>query len=243
MLDYTKAAIKKTKEDFARIDLIRNVVTQVVYIAYLVYATWTGMGVFWANVTLLSLACAYFGFFLFVTLFTERKKIPKPVKKIFTRCKQAVQLFTIGVMVYGVWATTTHVTPLSVIFSALMIVGWVLQILFEILFTFFINKAYFIYAGMEADAEALTKPIKNVGNFFKKVTGQEVEPPKPVSKERLQLDELVSQQRIERQMEKMEERASMQYAKQTAKENKRQAKQMKKAEKAAAKAERKFKKE
>ncbi len=231
MLDYTKEALKKTKEDLAKLDFFRNLITQAVYIAYLVYATWTDIGVFWANVTLLSLACAYLGFFLFIALFTVRKKVPKPAKIIFTRCKQAVRLFTIGVMLYGVWNTTTHITPLSVIFSALMIVGWVLQILFEILFAFFLNKAYFIYAGMEADAEKLTKPIKSVGNFFKKVTGQEVEPPKPVSKERLALDERISQQKTERKMQKLEEKATAKHAKKMKKENKLAQKKREKAEK------------
>ena len=46
MLDYTKAAVKQTIDDFKKMDYIRNVVTQVLYIAYLAYAIFSGSGFF-----------------------------------------------------------------------------------------------------------------------------------------------------------------------------------------------------
>ena len=81
-------------------------------------------------------------------------------------------------MIYGIYATTTHITPLSVVLSAFLIVGWVLQIVFEVVLRFFVNRANFLLEGLEADIETITKPAKTVGNFFKKMTGKEIEPEK-----------------------------------------------------------------
>lgn len=226
MLDYTKAAIKKTVDDFKRLDYLRNIITQILYVAYLVYALFSGAGVWIANVILFGISVAYLAFFLFITLGKAnqlKKKTKKIVTRVFTRCKQLIKLFTLGVMIYGIYATTKRVTPVSVIFSALMIVGWVLQIIFEVLFKFFLNKAQFVLEGMEADYEAITKPVKTVGNFFKKLSGKEVEPEKEKTRSRIWLDNKVAENRAEREEQKRENKQAKKKAKKDEKLAKKQA--------------------
>ncbi len=205
MLDYTKAAIKKTVDDFKRLDYIRNIVTQVLYIGYLIYALIASSGVLWANILLLTLSAAYFVFFLVITA-GEKSKAKKKVKKlatqIFKRCKQLVKLFTTVVMVYGVCVTTKNVTPLAVVLAAFMIVGWLLQIVFDVIFHLFIKRANLLIEGIKADAQAMAKPVKSVGNFFKKLTGKQVEPEPEKSKERIWLDNKVAENKAERAEEK-----------------------------------------
>ena len=216
MLEYTKTAVKKVLDDFKRLDYLRNLITQVLYIAYLVYAVVVSAGVFWANVALLSLSACYFLFFLVMTtgrIGASKPKAYKIVKKIFVRCKQLIKLFTLGVMLYGIYATTTHVTPLSVILSALMIVGWILQVVFEVILRYFLSRANFVIEGMEADYENFVKPVKTVGNFFKKMTGKEVEPEKERSKTRLWLDKKVEEQKAQKEREKREEKEAKKQAK------------------------------
>ena len=60
MFDYTKAAVKKTVEDFKKLDYVRNVATQILYIVYLIYAVCVSAGKLWADIPLLALAVAYF---------------------------------------------------------------------------------------------------------------------------------------------------------------------------------------
>ena len=229
MFDYTKAAFKQTVEDFKKIDFIRNIATQTLYIAYLIYAICVGLGLLVANILLLVLAVGYFAFFLFMTLKPPTKRVKNAVKTAFTRCRQLIKLYTLGVMVYGVWLTAEHVTPLGLILSALMIVCWVLQILFEVVFKFFLNRANFILEGMEADYENMTKPVRTVGNFFKKMTGKEVEEEKPLTKNRIILDQKVALAREERKRQK-EAEAEARY------ERTMQEKQARREEKAAKKA-------
>ena len=201
MLDYTKAAIQKTVEDFKRLDYIRNIATQTLYIAYLIYALCAGAGILWANIALLSASVLYFFFFLFITRI-YKKPLTKILMQLFKRLKQLVRLATLGIMVYGIYTATKHVTAPAVIFAAFLIVGWLLQIVFEVVFKFFISRAQFILEGIEADYETLKKPVKSVGNFFKKLTGKEVEEEKEPTKQRVWLNEKVAANRADKQAER-----------------------------------------
>ena len=206
MLEYTKAAIKKTIEDFKKIDFARAVITQIIYIVYLIYAVCIQSGVLVANILLLTLACAYFAFFLYMKTRGVKKQVKKAVQKTYKWSKRLVKLFNLGVMLYGLSITASHFTALSLILAALMIVGWVLEILFEVVFHFLLKRAKFILAGMEADYEKLKKPVKTVGNFFKKLAGKEVEPEKEPSKDREILDEMVAKEKAKKEQEKAQQR-------------------------------------
>ena len=151
----------------------------------------------------------------------EAKRTKKTISTLFKRCKQIIKLVTLGIAVYGVYTTTTNVTPLSVTLTALMIVGWVLQVLFEIVYKYVVSKANFVLEGLKADWESATKPAKAVGNFFKKLTGKEVEEPKPPSKVRLWLDEKVAERRAERKEQKKQDKIDRKLAKKQAKLDKK----------------------
>lgn len=206
MLEYTKTAIKKTIEDFKKIDFVRAVITQIVYIVYLIYAVCIQSGVLIANILLLTLACAYFAFFLYMKTRGVKKQVKKAVQKTYKWSKRLVKLFNLGVMLYGLSITASHFTALSLILAALMIVGWVLELIFEVVFHFLLKRAKFILAGMEADYEKLTKPVKTVGNFFKKLTGKEVEPEKEPSKDREVLDQIIAKEKAKKEQEKAQQR-------------------------------------
>ena len=55
--------------------------------------------------------------------------------------------------------------------------------------------ALFAEEALDADVENLLKPVKTVGNFFKKAMGQEVPPSAEPSKRRLWLDKKMSERR------------------------------------------------
>lgn len=240
MLDYTKAAIKQIAQDFKKVDLVRNVLTQLLYIFYLGYAIFVKNGIFTVNLVLFVLSVGYFAFFIWATgQENSNKKMQKVVKLIYTRCKQLVKLFTLGVMLYGVWIAAENVTPLGMILSALMIVGWVLQIVFEIIIKFFSKRVNLLLEGLEADYEGMTKPARSVGNFFKKVTGKEVEEKEP-TQARLFLEQKVNEEHAEKKNQKLEskyvKKRDKKNAKKRKKENKRARKEAKKQSKAEKKA-------
>ena len=69
-----------------------------------------------------------------------------------------------------------------------------------------LKRAKFILAGMEADYEKLKKPVKTVGNFFKKLVGKKVEPEKEPSKDREVRAQMVAKEKAQREQEKAQQR-------------------------------------
>lgn len=204
MFDYTGAAFKKIKTDFERLLYAFQVLSQLVYIGYLIYALIVAKDYLWANIILLTLSVAYFVFFLFATkgkLKTD-KTAKTIVDRIYKHCKRLVKLLTMGLTVYAFCLTANHVTPISLLFIAFMIVGWVLDLVFYIILRIFIDRFELIAAGLQADFEPVTKPVTTVGNFFKRLTGKEVSPERKPTKKRLFLDKKVAQAREEKRKEK-----------------------------------------
>lgn len=226
MLDYTKTAWNKITEDFKRLLFVIGLMMQLVYIGYLIYSLVVGAGVLIANIFLLAVSSAYLIFWLIMSKreTADDKQTKKLIGKVFKRCKKIIKLVTLGIAVYGIYTTATNVTPLSVVITALMIVGWVLQALCEIVYNYVVKKGEILLEGLKADWESATKPAKAVGNFFKKLAGKEVEEPKPPSKLRLWLDEKVAARRVEKKEQKKQDKIDRKLAK-------RQAKLDKKAEK------------
>lgn len=235
MLDYTKAAILKIQEDLRKLLYWANLLMQLVYIVYLIYAVATSAGVMVANIVLLAISVLYLGFFIFISIGgTNRlkKKTRKVVGLIYKRSKQVIKVFTLGVMLYGIYATANQVTPISVIFSAFMIVAWLVPIVLEFLLNYFTARARLFVEALSADIEPITKPIKSVGNFFKKVSGKEIEPEKEKTDEQLRarawLDKKVEESRSERAEDIAESKRKKKQEKQERKLAKKQAKADKK---------------
>jgi uncharacterized membrane protein len=180
MFEYTKAAFNKTIEDFKRLDYIRQILTQIVYIAYLIYALVVAKNYIWANIPLLLLSVGYFVLFLYATAGKEKKKkLKTKAEKAYNFCKKIIKVFTLGVTVYGFFLTANHVTPLSLLLVSMMIVAWILEIVFGVIAKIFISRIHLFTTGFETDMENLKKPVTTVSNFFKKLSGQDV-PPAPV---------------------------------------------------------------
>ena len=52
MLEYTRAAINKTVADLKKFNFIFNIVIQLLYVFYLIYAIFAPAGSLWVNVVL-----------------------------------------------------------------------------------------------------------------------------------------------------------------------------------------------
>lgn len=241
MFDYTKAAISQTIDDLKKFFYYIGIAMQVTYLGYLAYAFITQAGIFAVNVVLSVLSVAYLVFYLIITKFGKDpdakrcKALKKGGKEAVHWIKRAIRVFTLTVAFIDFY-NVKNPPILSVVFTAFMLVGLVLEILYD--FTLkIINKRYvFITDGVDMDVDEITKPFKNVGNFFKKMTGQEVAPEKELNKNQLFLKEKVLAKREEKQLERQNEKLQKTEDKQRKKQEEKQLKQSTKAEKALLKA-------
>ena len=196
MLDYTRLALQKTFEDFKRIGHILGIITQLLYIAYLIYSIIAQAGRWWIKAIFLTISVAYFVFYLIV-YYTKKKRLQKIGKKIVKRSKLVIKLFDLGIAFYSISVTIENVKPESVILLASMISFWLLQVVFDIITTVIENRINLILEGWKADLEEIRRPVDNVSNFVKKITGQPVEPKQEKTKQRVWLDEKISASRQE----------------------------------------------
>lgn len=204
MFDHTRAAVDKTIADFKRFILGYNVVLQLIYIAYLVYALIAPSGFFYANIALLSVSVAYFIFYLATHNLEgrEAKKIKRQTKDAYKWFKLTVKAFTLALTIYGIYMATQSVTVLSVILAAFSTVGWALQVILELAFKFVSNRAELIMTGVKMD----TKPVQDVSAFVKKVvTGESPIPEKPTRFQKL-LTKTVFKKKHTEDVEKERER-------------------------------------
>lgn len=225
MLDYTKTALKQIEEEFKRFFFIFSIISQLLYAFYLGYAIATGLGILAVNAILLGLSVLYLGFFIFASQQEVSKTVKSTVKLVYKRCKQVLKLFTLGVLVYGLYLTGKNASPLSIILTVFMIIAFILDILFEIILRYFVSRSKLLLEGMKADIDEVTKPVRTVGNFFKKMTGKEVEEPTP-TKQREYLDKKVAQTREERKQQKQAQKQAKKQEKLLKKQEKRRAKEV-----------------
>lgn len=196
MFDYTKMIFEKTVKDVKAVAYLSNIAMQALYLIYLVYALIAKTGFWYVNASLLALSTAYFIYFLHSSNHERKNKLlDKKVRKVYTRIKQAIKLFPLAVALYSLYLTIENVNVFTLISTTFMLITWLLQLIFDVLATIIGNRIDLFKEAIEADVSELTKPVKSVGNFFKRVTGQEIEDEKAPSKTRLWLDEKITDYR------------------------------------------------
>lgn len=216
MFDYTKAALNKILSDFRKIANGIKITTQLLSIAYLIYALCTGKRFWIANTVLLTLSLSYFVFFFAVERQKGRKQLKRRVKEIYGWSKRSIKFLTIGITVYGLIVSKIEFDPLSFLLVVLMVIGWALELLFYIIIKFLDAEFHLLMDAAKTDASNI--PL--VGGYFAK----KMDVPNPEGKNMNKLKGMVNEARAEKA------------------ERKRQEKEERKALKALKKAEKKEKK-
>lgn len=204
MIDYTKAAIEKTVADLKRFGFTFNIATEIFSILYLIYAIAVGGGYLIANIILAALSLSYLIFYVITHNNPDAKAACVLTKAAYKWVKLGIKAFTLGVTVYGIYIATEHVTLVSIVMASAMVISWTLNVILTLSINYFSAKAKFIIAAIEADFENMLRPVEKVGNFIKKVRGQEIaEKPAP-SKTRILLESTVLEYREKKKAEKEE---------------------------------------
>ena len=199
MLDYTFAALGKTIDDFKRLQFGFNVSVQAAYIFYLIYAVVFGAGILALNIVLLALSVTYFVFFL-ITQSREKKnkKLGRAVKTVYKSAKHVIKIFTLASAIMSICIDKDEVTPFAIMFVALMVVGFILQVIIDVSVAIVSAKIDFFKEALIADyEETIKKPIDEIKHkvlFWKKEEPQVIEK----NKNRVALDALVEENRAEK---------------------------------------------
>lgn len=204
MIDYTRAAIEKTVTDLKIFGFRFNIATEIFTVLYLIYAVIVGAGYLIANIILGILSLSYLVFYISTQNNPDAKAARILTKAAYKWIKLGIKAFTLGVTVYGIYIATDHVTLLSVVMASAMVLSWTLNVILTLCINYFSSKAKFIIAAIEADFENMMRPVEKVGNFIKKVRGQEIEEKPAPDKTRILLESTVNEYRERKKTEKAE---------------------------------------
>ena len=172
MFIHTQAALGKIVSDIKRISFIYNLLSPIITVAYLIYACFAGTGLLAVNITLAALTAIWLTLSL---SFRSNKKLLNKSRHIINRLKIATKAFSLGVAIYGIYLANDKTTVFTVLFAAVNLLTWMLQLAFELLSSYAELQFALIAEGLKMDSEALSKPIRAVEGAFNRVIGKEVE--------------------------------------------------------------------
>lgn len=221
MFDLTKAAVKKMIDDVKRFINVCGIVTQIFPILFLGYKLLARSGNVWINAALLTLSFAYFLFYCIVKgkeYNKNTKQLSKIGKRLFKCAQLLCKLLNLGIILYGLYPslneTATKTDVLTMMLVLVMLLAWVLDVVL-LLVSFVIDRySRLLEEGFQADVEQLKAPVTTVGNFFKKIKGEEIPPPNEPPKTVLYLEQLAEKDKAEKAAQKAAKKAEKQKTKQ-----------------------------
>lgn len=208
MFEYTKHVFNQTVEDIKSITNAVQLITGLIYIAYLIYAITVGIGIVAVNVVLLVISAIYFAFTLAMNskqLNKSDRQLKENAKRVYKVSKYIIQIPTLVVAVITLSMLESDHITFSLLFTVLMILGYVMSVLLSVLTVVVENRAKKFMVAFEADVE----PIMKVVNGIKKLKGDTVDPqPYDKAKEKIrsELDLIISKNRQQRKEKETAER-------------------------------------
>ena len=224
MFIYTQSALHKVLNDFKKLARVIHLSSQSISILYLIYALIAGIGFTVLNAILLAISVAYLVF----TLVMEGKKGAKitkqRVKEIYAWSKRGIKFLVICLTAYGLVFVAKDFSPLSLVLLLLLIFGFVLDILFYFIIKFLTAEVDLFMAGIKRDFNELKKPVQTVGNFFKKLSGKEIEPPPALTPKEQRIQDILDEEAMALLAKRDEEKQEKKQRKLEAKARRKQKK-------------------
>jgi len=191
-------------EDYHKISKIYRWVTfisKLCVVAYFIYVVFINAGQFYFNIIFGSIG-VFFVVYDFVALGkienikfhipamnrTNKKQAQKEIKMVkqkqagMHKVKRIVGLIDVSIDVivvfYTIYATTTHVTIISIFMAILIAVTWIIRVLVSIITCYITSRKKLL-----ATAFALDIPFNSVNNWIQNITGEITEEEKEKYKE------------------------------------------------------------
>ena len=175
MLINTRAAFDKIFNVFKWFVYLVGMFMNSTYVASTVYAIAVGSGNLYVNIALAVISFSYFVFYIATYWDARSKEVKRSVSRVYRIFNIFARAFTMGIAIYGLYIATERVTLVSVLIAALTVISWIFQITTTLIISFVENRRELIVLALAADFEPVTQPINRVGNFIKKIKGEEPE--------------------------------------------------------------------
>ena len=179
MFKYSRASFRIILRELASITFFITLITSLLTIAYLVYATVVGNGERVINIALCALTAINLITYLLMNR-AERKRVKNVRKCIAHICnitKLCLTAVSLGIIVYAAAVTPDEVSAVSLVLLPLLIILWVLKAILEMAILYFDSRFRLVLDAWQMDMEPVTK----VKGFVGAMVGEDVEEPDPVN--------------------------------------------------------------
>ena len=247
MFKYTKAALYKTIDDIKKTARVFEFILAFFQIPFAIYNLATNHGIRAVNIAFLVISSTYFILYLIasqaISDATEKaerkkwKKIKSKAKRTAKWIKRPVQLYSIGVLIYGITIATEESNVISIILVFLQLITFLISFIVDILGIIIERKARFFIEAWQADWDNFKEPGRKIGNVVKTIFGKELTPKHEETKTEQILDEYLQQRKEQEEKEKRIQQEEKEREALLRKQQKQQEKLDKKLEKANQKAE------
>ena len=179
MFKNTRAAFAEVLCDLRRFTFICGIVANVLPIVYLIYAIVASAGFLVINIALLVPSMIYLIYYILVHGYgyNVSKQTKRITKHTMTWYKLVIRLFNAVIIIYSIYATSTHVTVWSVVLAAFTVITLAFQIIMELLVIYAEYQFDRVVDGMRRDADAIMKPVNAVKGILGKFAGDEKDAP------------------------------------------------------------------
>ena len=189
----TRGAVNHLVKVAKRVAFFAALITQLLYVAYLVYITVKDAGIIGVNIAMGVFSVAYLVYFLTMEYRLSRmskeerkegRKTGKKVKQIYDWVKLVFKTLNLGIMLYGLWASEAISTTVSTIFTTLMIIVWIIEVVIALGTVVISYVANVIMEAIDDDRNAIVdrarepeRVVKKAGRGIARFFGFEVSEP------------------------------------------------------------------
>ena len=166
---------------------VSSLVLQLVYIAYLVFTLASGGGIVGINVAMLAVCAAYLAYFLYMEYRisaagkAERdveKREKRRVETVFRWTKIVIKALNFAILLYGYWVGEKSPSAISTIFTTVMLIFWMLELVIAIGVAVLSYVSHLIMDAIEDDKKAMAdkarapeRLVKRAGRGIKRLFG------------------------------------------------------------------------
>ena len=161
MFNYTRGVLNKTIEDIKNLLFAINISSMLIYIVYLVYAIITNSKTLLTNIPLLAVVSLYFIFYIVKhdDIDKDSQNVKKKIKKIYVWIKIVIKAVSLAITILGFYHASTTPNFFSIALTAIMLIGWLLSILFEIVSIIIQKRANLFIEAFEMDIDKIKAPF------------------------------------------------------------------------------------
>lgn len=171
MLDNTRKMLGDTASELRLFAFLTTLISQIVTVAYLVYALICGIGIAALNIAFAAVCVAYA--IISTNFFAVKDKHKKGALKDFKRgariFKFAAKTITLTVSIYGIAISSEKVDAIAIILATLSIVLWIIQLVFELASAYVRYKSKIFMESLRTDFAPLFSAYNKVHDTVKNV--------------------------------------------------------------------------